>query len=528
MDKSEFSDKETADIAKSKARKSVEAEKARKAVATLKARARKLREDMKEVKGKTSASPPKRTGRVMDKGKVDAMSAPLKDIVKDNIVFSPNEGPQTDFLAAPERDVLYGGAAGGGKSYAMIIDPLRFAHIKDHRALILRKSMPELRELIDKTRELYPQAFPGCKYREVEKMWSFPSGAKVEFGFLERDSDVYRYQGQAYSWIGFDEITHLATEFPWTYLASRLRTTNQDITTYMRCTANPGGPGHAWVKQRYIEPAENNTSFVGEDGITRKFIPACLFDNPYLTRDGNYESMLKSLPEVHRRRLLEGDWDINEGSAFPEFDREHHVVEPFDIPADWARMKGVDYGYTAPAACVWGAIHPETGCIFIYKELYERGLTADDLKIRMTEMEIGEYRGIPGVLDGAVWNRMGYTGPTIGETLVSGAWGHKLRPADKNRKAGKVQVHEYLKDDPKTECPRLLIFSTCHNTIRELTTIPVSKTDSEDVDTHCDDHAYDALRYLLMSRPRKQSMSSLAQDFKRQAGYSPADSDFGY
>ena len=139
MDKSEFSDKETADIAKSKARKSVEAEKARKAVATLKARARKLREDMKEVKGKTSASPPKRTGRVMDKGKVDAMSAPLKDIVKDNIIFSPNEGPQTDFLAAPERDVLYGGAAGGGKSYAMIIDPLRFAHIKDHRALILRK-----------------------------------------------------------------------------------------------------------------------------------------------------------------------------------------------------------------------------------------------------------------------------------------------------------------------------------------------------------------------------------------------------
>ena len=129
------------------------------------------------------------------------------------VLFHANEGPQTDFLAAGEKDVLYGGAAGGGKSFAMIVDPLRYCHKKAHRALILRRSMPELREMIDKSRELYPQAFPGAKFREVEKLWNFPSGAKVEFGFLERDADVYRYQGQAYSWIGFDEITHLPTEF---------------------------------------------------------------------------------------------------------------------------------------------------------------------------------------------------------------------------------------------------------------------------------------------------------------------------
>ena len=166
------------------------------------------------------------------------------------------------------------GAAGGGKSYAMLVDPLRFAHRAAHRALILRRSMPELRELIDKSRELYPKAFPGCKYREVEKLWTFPSGAKVEFGFLERDADVYRYQGQAYSWIGFDEITHLPTEFSWNYLASRLRTTDSEITPYMRCTANPGGVGAGWVKKRYISPSMPNDSFIGDDGITRKFIPA--------------------------------------------------------------------------------------------------------------------------------------------------------------------------------------------------------------------------------------------------------------
>ena len=133
------------------------------------------------------------------------------------IAFKPNPGPQTDFLAAPEKDVLYGGAAGGGKSYAMLVDPLRYAHKAEHRALILRRSMPELRELIDKSRELYPKAFKGAKFREVDKIWKFPSGASVQFSFLEKDSDVYRFQGQAYSWIGFDEITHLPTEFAWNY-----------------------------------------------------------------------------------------------------------------------------------------------------------------------------------------------------------------------------------------------------------------------------------------------------------------------
>jgi len=178
-----------------------------------------------------------KTDRVVSPSELDELPKAVQDILPEqNVLFHPNEGPQTDFLAAGEKDVLYGGAAGGGKSYAMLIDPLRYAHKKAHRALILRRSMPELREMIDKSRELYPLAFQGAKFREVEKLWNFPSGAKVEFGFLERDADVYRYQGQAYSWIGFDEITHLPTEFSWNYLASRLRTTDPEIQTYLRCT----------------------------------------------------------------------------------------------------------------------------------------------------------------------------------------------------------------------------------------------------------------------------------------------------
>ena len=463
--------------------------------------------------------------KVVEETFVEKASSSLKAELKENVIFSPNEGPQTDFLAAGETDVLYGGAAGGGKSYAMLVDPLRFAHRAAHRALILRRSMPELRELIDKSRELYPKAFPGCKYREVEKLWNFPSGAKVEFGFLERDADVYRYQGQAYSWIGFDEITHLPTEFSWNYLASRLRTTDSEIVPYMRCTANPGGSGAQWVKKRYISPAPPNESFMGDDGITRKFIPARLNDNPYLAQDGRYEQMLKSLPPTQRKQLLEGNWEIAEGAAFTEFDRHLHVVEPFEIPLHWERTKGLDYGYASESACVWAAIDPTDGTLIIYRELYRKGLLATELAEMLTNMELNDPTSVRGVLDTACWSRTGTTGPTVAETLIQG--GHKLRPADKNRVAGKIQIHEHLKVQPSGR-PRMQIFNTCPNLIRELQSIPLDRNNPEDVDTHASDHAYDALRYLIMSRPRINDPMSQIRSLQREQHFQPFDSTFGY
>ena len=442
-----------------------------------------------------------------------------------NVIFSPNEGPQTEFLAAGETDVLYGGAAGGGKSYAMLVDPLRYAHRAAHRALIIRRSMPELRELIDKSRELYPKAFPGCKYREVEKLWNFPSGAKIEFGFLERDADVYRYQGQAYSWIGFDEITHLPTEFPWNYLASRLRTTDSEITPYMRCTANPGGVGAHWVKKRYIDPNEPNESFKGADGLSRKFIPARIEDNPFLAEDGRYEQMLKALPPTQRKQLLEGNWDVNEGAAFTEFDTDLHIVAPFQIPIHWERVKGIDYGYASESACIWAAIDPSDGTLIVYRELYRKGLTGEDLGHLITEMELQDPLAVSGVLDTAAWSKTGTTGPTVGETLVR--QGHKLRRADKNRIQGKIQIHEYLRLQPSGR-PRLQIFSSCPSLIRELQSIPLDKSNPEDVDTHAPDHAYDALRYLIMSRPRVNDPLSQLRNLRLEQAYTPSDNVFGY
>jgi len=461
-------------------------------------------------------------GKVID---LETLPQNVKAEVQDNVIFAPNEGPQTEFLAAAETDVLYGGAAGGGKSYAMLVDPLRYAHRAAHRALIIRRSMPELRELIDKSRELYPKAFPGCKYREVEKLWNFPSGAKIEFGFLERDADVYRYQGQAYSWIGFDEITHLPTEFSWNYLASRLRTTDSEITPYMRCTANPGGVGAHWVKNRYIQPSEPDKSFVGKDGLTRKFIPARLEDNPFLATDGRYEQMLKALPPTQRKQLLEGNWDVNEGAAFTEFSIEEHVIPPFEIPIHWDRVKGIDYGYASESACIWATIDPSDGTLIVYRELYKKGLTGEDLGYKITEMELEDPMSVQGVLDTAAWSRTGTTGPTVGETLVR--QGHKLRRADKNRIQGKIQIHEYLRLQPSGR-PRIQIFSSCPSLIRELQGIPLDKSNPEDVDTHAPDHAYDALRYLIMSRPRVNDPLAQLRHIRLEQAYTPADADFGY
>ena len=463
--------------------------------------------------------------KLVSADELDNIPTALQAEAIENVIFKANEGPQEDFLAAGETDVLYGGAAGGGKSYAMLIDPLRFAHRSAHRALIIRRSMPELRELIDKSRELYPKAFPGSKYKEVEKLWIFPSGAKMEFGFLERDADVYRYQGQAYSFIGFDEITHLPTEFAWNYLASRLRTTDSEIETYMRCTANPGGAGANWVKKRYIDPAPPNESFRGADGLTRKFIPARLQDNPYLAKDGRYEQMLNALPPTQRQQLLDGNWDVAEGAAFTEFTPFDHVITPFEIPIHWERSKGIDYGYASESACVWGAVDPSDGTLIIYRELYRKGLLGTELAGMLTEMEMEDPFSVQGVLDTACWSRTGTTGPTVGETLQRA--GHKLRRADKNRIQGKIQIHEYLKLTQSGR-PKIQIFNTCPNLIRELQSIPLDKTKPEDVDTHASDHAYDALRYLIMARPRINDTINQLRQFRKESHFTPSDSTFGY
>jgi len=293
------------------------------------------------------------------------------------VIFKPNEGPQTEFLAASEREVLYGGSAGGGKTMALIADPMRYFHNPNFNGLILRRTTDELREIIWKTQELYPKAFKGAKWQERKSQWVFPSGARLWLTYLERDEDVLRYQGQAFSYVAFDELTQHSTPFAWNYMRSRLRTTDPTLPTFMRATTNPGGPGHQWVRRMFIDPSPANKPFAatdlesgepmlypesspkaGQPLFYRRFIPASLYDNPYLAEDGQYEANLLSLPEMQRRQLLEGDWAIAEGAAFSEFREKDHVVEPFDIPPDWRRFRSCDYGYSSYSAVHWFTIDP--------------------------------------------------------------------------------------------------------------------------------------------------------------------------
>ena len=473
--------------------------------------------------------------------------APAYDVQEaQDVVFKANDGPQTDFLSSSEREVLYGGAAGGGKSYAMLADPLHGLNNANFSGLLVRHTTEELRELIQKSQELYPRAIPGIKWSERKSQWISPRGGRLWMSYLDKDLDVTRYQGQAFNWIGFDELTQWSSPYAWDYMRSRLRSAySKELGLYMRATTNPGGAGHQWVKKMFIDPSPYNEPFwatnietgdtitfpkghtkEGEPLFKRRFIPASLFDNPYLAEGGDYEAMLLSLPEHQRKQLLDGNWDVSEGAAFPEFNRSIHVIDPFKIPQSWARFRACDYGYGSHTGVLWIAVAPDDQLI-VYRELYCSKVTATDLAdmILNAEQEDGTIRY--GVLDSSLWHKRGDTGPSLAEQM--NMKGCRWRPSDRSkgsRVAGKNELHRRLQVDEFTDAPRLVFMSTCTNTISQIPALPLDKNNSEDVDTKSEDHLYDALRYGIMTRPR-----SSIWDFNpatQRSGFQASDPTFGY
>ena len=405
--------------------------------------------------------------------------APEYDVdVAQEIVFKPNTGPQTSLLSSSEREVLYGGAAGGGKSYAMLADPLHGLNDPNFSGLLVRHTTEELRELIKKSQELYPRAIPGIKWSERKSQWTSPRGGRLWMSYLDKDTDVTRYQGQAFNWIGFDELTQWSSHYAWDYMRSRLRSSAQHLGLYMRATTNPGGSGHQWVKKMFIDPGPANKSFwatnvetgdtitypeghskAGQPLFKRRFIPASLFDNPYLVDAGDYEAMLLSLPEHQRKQLLEGNWDINDGAAFPEFDRSQHVIDAFEVPDNWAKFRACDYGYGSYTGVLWFAVAPDEQLV-IYRELYCSKVTATYLADIILDLEKHDGGIRYWVLDSSLWHNRGDTGPSLAEQMIMK--GCRWRPSDRSRGsrvAGKNEIHRRLQVDEFTEKPRLVFMN---------------------------------------------------------------------
>ena len=408
---------------------------------------------------------------------------------------------QQTFINSTADETLYGGAAGGGKSYGQLIDALLYAlKYPGSRQLMLRNSFPELnRSLILVSVTLFPVGV--CSYNQSTHVWKLKNKSIVEFGYLENDGDVQQYQSAEYDVIRFDELTHF-TEFQYTYMISRLRGANP-FPKQMKSTTNPGSKGHVWVKKRFIDDAMPEVQHADETGRTFVFIPAKVQENKFLMdADPGYVKRLEQLSETDRKALLDGDWDIFEGQYFTEFKRDIHVIDPFPIDPTWRRYITLDYGLDMLAA-YWIAVDTQQKA-YVYKELYQSNLIISDAAKEIKRIngdDVIRQKFAPPDL----WNRRQETGKSAAELFR--AEGENLTIANNNRVQGWYNLKEWLKpyeDEQGILTANLVFFKNCVNIIRTLPQLQHDEIDPNDVadQPHEITHGPDAIRYFIAGRPR--------------------------
>lgn len=426
-----------------------------------------------------------------------------------------------------EDEGLYGGAAGGGKSDYLIIEALRQVSVPWYRALILRKIIKELKQLTERAYMYYKASYPGVKYNATTRTFTFPSGATITFDSLFRSQDKLKYQGLQYEFIGFDEITQFQFD-EYDYMRSRNRANGPGMRVYMRCTGNPGGVGHGWVKQYFVTAGEANKTIWTKsvvmlpEGGTKEFwtskifVPSKVFDNRILLEnDPDYLKRLATMNEAERNALLYGSWDSFSGQVFTEFinDPEHyrdrrntHVISDFKIPDHWRVIRSLDWGYTKPFSVGWHAVDDDGryyrireyyGC---KKDLPNTGVMYDAEKvaenIRTIENNDPNLKGKRpvGVADPAIFIDQG-SGSTIASLMAK--HGVYFNKGDNARLAGKMQYHSRLAFD-NNGLPMFYVFRTCEDYIRTVPNLVYSEKDVEDIDTDGEDHIYDESRYAIM------------------------------
>lgn len=457
-----------------------------------------------------------------------------------NILWAPQEGPQTALLQCPIFEVFYGGARGGGKTEGSIGDWLEHSSTYGEAAIgiFVRRKFKQLAEVIARTKQIFPKM--GAKYNEQKAEWRMPGGGRLKFVYLERDSDAEEYQGHNYTRVYVEEVTNFPSSGPIDKLRATLRS-GSGVPVGMRLTGNPGGPGHNWVKARYIDPDPNGYKVIAEeceveiDGIKqtvrleRVFIPSKLGDNMLLLRnDPTYVLRLRqSGSEALVKAWLEGNWDIVDGAYF-QIDEMLHVKDRDYIrfaPPQTVRFRSFDWGSAKPFSVGWWAICDGTwpksdplprDSIFRYREWYgasgpNKGLhmTADAVATEILKMEEKE-RIRYAVADPAIFIRNG--GPSIAESMAKCRW----RRADNKRLPGWEQVRQRLQGDiiDGEQVPMMYFADSCEDTLRTLPVLQHDDDDVEDLDTDGEDHAADEIRYACMSRPWKAKLLTQQQTLK--------------
>jgi hypothetical protein len=414
---------------------------------------------------------------------------------------------QAEFHAATEYDVLYGGAAGGGKSRALVMEAIR-ACVRHPglRVGAFRRTYGELKESL--LAELSQAGFAGAlgaSWNGTDYELRFPNGSLLMFRYAESIKDASRRLGGQYQLLIFDERTLTPPDVV-AYLESRIRSGRAEIPVIgIRSATNPGGPGHGTAKARYVDATNYGEDvIVDERGRTVRFIPSKLSDNPHVNPE--YANDLKALPEQMRKAFLDGSWDAFMGQMFTEFSWDRHVTDPMPLPQSWVRYNGIDWGYSAPWAVVWGAVD-EDGRLWVYRELYETRVGEAEQARKILDAEHDGETVVARYADDAMWAVRGDAKPI---STVYAENGVPLTAAGKGgRVPGWQRVHSLLAEVPACPhhralgwqtCPNVHFFRTCRNLLRELPALPHATSGSpEDADTNAADHAMDALRYLAIN-----------------------------
>lgn len=415
--------------------------------------------------------------------------------------------PQSRFLDAmwDHKYLLYGGAAGPGKSYILrwaMLQMLLVWGSEGHRGVRAGLFCENYPQLKDRQIAKIEREFPAWMGELKETRSSgLAFHIKPAYGggqlALRNLDDPAKYASVEFAAIGVDELTKNPRQ-TFDDLRFRLRWPGIDHSPFL-AASNPGSVGHGWVKKLWIDRDFTGSDDDGLDPADFAFIPAKAGENPYLPP--SYMALLNSLPEAMRRAMRDGSWDVFEGQVFSEWRRDLHVVEPFTIPPDWTRWTATDYGYVAPFCTLWFARTPDKSRIYVYREHYRTGVRARAQAIAMRSASMGETIQLR-VADPSMWaKREGVAGDTLaGEYAAEGV---PLSKANNDRMAGMNYVRDALawKELPGTgrliKEPRLQVFSTCTNLIRTLPSLPYDDIKVEDVDTNAEDHGYDALRYGL-------------------------------